>query len=277
MWVGRARPGIETQWLPRSISFARPNGSFLWKRSGQQKRRDRRLRFCRLRPRQKEQQAPVAVGGQRNAGRDGSSTGHYPRKHPRRSTNVNGLGLGEQLRIGPVLLQASAVCTPCDQLAKVRPDLRREIYGRLGMLCQVLRGGTNSRRRRDRARQRFPRKSLENFAKLLRRVGPATQRRCFRRMILVLFRVFDDFRSFHRLIRRHNPLESVLFFECCHHKMPIWIDQRHRGAQKSVGVLSDCFLRLSIGDHRHCFRNFAVRLGEFLKSRLDCLRGVAEA
>jgi MOSC domain-containing protein YiiM len=56
--------------------------------------------------------------------------------------NVNGLGLGEQLRIGPVLLQVSAVCTPCDQLEKVRPGLRREIYGRRGMLCQVLRGGT---------------------------------------------------------------------------------------------------------------------------------------
>jgi MOSC domain-containing protein YiiM len=56
--------------------------------------------------------------------------------------NVNGLGLGEQLRIGTVLLQVSAVCTPCDQLEKVRPGLRREIYGRRGMLCQVLQGGT---------------------------------------------------------------------------------------------------------------------------------------
>ena len=56
--------------------------------------------------------------------------------------NVNGLGLGEQLRIGPVLLQVSAVCTPCEQLEKVRPGLRREIYGRRGMLCQVLQGGT---------------------------------------------------------------------------------------------------------------------------------------
>jgi MOSC domain-containing protein YiiM len=56
--------------------------------------------------------------------------------------NVNGLGLGEQLRIGPVLLQVSAVCTPCDQLEKVRPGLRREIYGRRGMLCQVLQAGT---------------------------------------------------------------------------------------------------------------------------------------
>src|SRR6266581_9179420 len=55
--------------------------------------------------------------------------------------HVNGLALNEQLRIGPVLLQVSAVCTPCDQLEKVRPGLRREIYGRRGMLCRVLEGG----------------------------------------------------------------------------------------------------------------------------------------
>jgi MOSC domain-containing protein YiiM len=56
--------------------------------------------------------------------------------------NVNGLALGEQLRAGPVVLQVSAVCTPCDQLEKVRPGLRREMYGRRGMLCRVLEGGT---------------------------------------------------------------------------------------------------------------------------------------
>ena len=55
--------------------------------------------------------------------------------------NVNGLAMGEQLRIGPVLLQVSAVCTPCDQLEKVRPGLRREMYGRRGMLCRVLESG----------------------------------------------------------------------------------------------------------------------------------------
>lgn len=56
--------------------------------------------------------------------------------------NVNGLALGQRLRIGTVLLQVSAVCTPCDQLEKVRPGLRREIYGRRGMLCRVVEGGT---------------------------------------------------------------------------------------------------------------------------------------
>lgn len=56
--------------------------------------------------------------------------------------NVNGLALGQRLRIGTVLLQVSTVCTPCDQLEKVRSGLRREMYGRRGMLCRVLEGGT---------------------------------------------------------------------------------------------------------------------------------------
>jgi len=55
--------------------------------------------------------------------------------------NVNGLALGERLRIGEALLEVRAVCTPCNQLEKVRPGLRRELYGRRGMLCRVLEGG----------------------------------------------------------------------------------------------------------------------------------------
>ena len=58
-----------------------------------------------------------------------------------RGLNVNGLLIGEQLRIGEVVLQVSAVCTPCDQLELVRPGLRRELYGRRGMLCRVVEGG----------------------------------------------------------------------------------------------------------------------------------------
>jgi len=56
--------------------------------------------------------------------------------------NVNGLELGQRLRVGTTLLEVSAVCTPCDQLEKIRPGLRREIYGRRGMLCKVIEGGT---------------------------------------------------------------------------------------------------------------------------------------
>ena len=53
---------------------------------------------------------------------------------------MNGRAVGEHLRIGPVLLQVSAVCTPCDQLERYGRDCA-EKYGRRGMLCQVLQGG----------------------------------------------------------------------------------------------------------------------------------------
>ena len=56
--------------------------------------------------------------------------------------NVNGLEPGQRLRVGLTLLEVTAVCTPCDQLEKIRPGLRREIYGRRGMLCKVIEGGT---------------------------------------------------------------------------------------------------------------------------------------
>lgn len=54
---------------------------------------------------------------------------------------VNGLPIGQRLRVGEALLEVSAVCTPCDQLERIRPGLRREIRGRRGMLCKVLEGG----------------------------------------------------------------------------------------------------------------------------------------
>ena len=56
--------------------------------------------------------------------------------------NVNGLALGQQLRVGGSRLEVTAVCTPCDLMEKIRPGLRRELSGRRGMLCRVLAGGT---------------------------------------------------------------------------------------------------------------------------------------
>jgi MOSC domain-containing protein YiiM len=55
--------------------------------------------------------------------------------------NINGLEMGQKLRVGETHLEVSAVCTPCDQLEKIRPGLRREIWGRRGMLCRVIEGG----------------------------------------------------------------------------------------------------------------------------------------
>ena len=55
--------------------------------------------------------------------------------------NVNSLAMGQNLKVGGTQLVVSAVCTPCDQLEKVRPGLRREMWGRRGMLCRVIEGG----------------------------------------------------------------------------------------------------------------------------------------
>jgi len=55
--------------------------------------------------------------------------------------NVNSLPMGQQLRIGGARLEVSAICTPCDQMDAIRPGLRKELWGRRGMLCRVLAGG----------------------------------------------------------------------------------------------------------------------------------------
>lgn len=55
--------------------------------------------------------------------------------------NVNGLELGQHLRVGGAQLEVSAVCTPCDQMEKIRPGLRKELWGRRGMMCRVLAAG----------------------------------------------------------------------------------------------------------------------------------------
>jgi MOSC domain-containing protein YiiM len=55
--------------------------------------------------------------------------------------NVNSLQIGQLLRAGQARLEVTAVCTPCDQMEAIRPGLRKELWGRRGMLCRVLDGG----------------------------------------------------------------------------------------------------------------------------------------
>src|SRR3984957_59629 len=55
--------------------------------------------------------------------------------------DVNGLAMEQEVRIGEVRLQVSEICHPCDQLEKIGPGLRREMRGRRGRLCRVLKGG----------------------------------------------------------------------------------------------------------------------------------------
>jgi MOSC domain-containing protein YiiM len=55
--------------------------------------------------------------------------------------NVNSLPIGQLLRAGEARLEVTAVCTPCDQMEAIRHGLRKELWGRRGMLCRVLDGG----------------------------------------------------------------------------------------------------------------------------------------
>ena len=55
--------------------------------------------------------------------------------------NVHSLQIGQLLRIGDARLEVTMVCTPCNQMERIRPGLRKELWGRRGMLCRVLEGG----------------------------------------------------------------------------------------------------------------------------------------
>jgi MOSC domain-containing protein YiiM len=55
--------------------------------------------------------------------------------------DVNGLPIWQQLQIGEARIEVTMVCTPCDQMERIRPGLRKELWGRRGMLCRVMKGG----------------------------------------------------------------------------------------------------------------------------------------
>jgi MOSC domain-containing protein YiiM len=55
--------------------------------------------------------------------------------------SVNALKEGESLRIGEAWLRVTMVSTPCGEMDELRAGLRKEIRGRRGMLCKVVKGG----------------------------------------------------------------------------------------------------------------------------------------
>jgi MOSC domain-containing protein YiiM len=55
--------------------------------------------------------------------------------------NVNSLRIGQLLRVGEAQLEVSEVCHPCSLMEAIRPGLRKELWGRRGMLCRVREGG----------------------------------------------------------------------------------------------------------------------------------------
>jgi MOSC domain-containing protein YiiM len=59
--------------------------------------------------------------------------------------DVNALKIGQQLRVGEVQLEVSAVCEPCELMEEIHAGLMQELVGRRGMLCRVVRGGAVKR------------------------------------------------------------------------------------------------------------------------------------
>ena len=63
------------------------------------------------------------------------------------NVTTEGLGIGtlnpgEQLRIGEALLEVTGSCEPCHRMDEIRMGLQRELEGRRGILCRVIKGGT---------------------------------------------------------------------------------------------------------------------------------------
>ncbi len=55
--------------------------------------------------------------------------------------DVNGLAIGQKLRLGEVQMVVSLVCEPCEQIEALRAGLQAAMVGRRGMLCRVESGG----------------------------------------------------------------------------------------------------------------------------------------
>lgn len=53
-----------------------------------------------------------------------------------------GTATGTRLHAGPVELEVTFDCAPCDNVDNIRPGLQQEIEGCRGTLCRVIQGGT---------------------------------------------------------------------------------------------------------------------------------------
>ena len=51
------------------------------------------------------------------------------------------LSLGQRLQAGEALLEVTGPCAPCSRMDEIRMGLRRELDGKRGTLCRVIRGG----------------------------------------------------------------------------------------------------------------------------------------
>jgi len=137
---------------------------------------------------------------------------HHPREHNDERLNVNGLEIGQKLRVGETHLEVSAVCTPATN-GENPAGLRREMWGRRGMLCRVIEGGMIGAAIRSKS---FP--ENQGLGGLRRSEGLREAGSCF----------------FHFLDRlsADDPFETVLFGHSAHDKRRVVRDQGQEGAHE---------------------------------------------
>jgi len=58
-----------------------------------------------------------------------------------RGITLAGLAPGRRLQAGPVVLEVTGDCAPCQMIDDLRPGLRAEMAGKRGTLCRVVSGG----------------------------------------------------------------------------------------------------------------------------------------
>jgi MOSC domain-containing protein YiiM len=58
-----------------------------------------------------------------------------------RGVDFSKLVLGQQIRVGELLLEVTKPCTPCHQMNEIRAGLQEALRGRRGILCRVVQSG----------------------------------------------------------------------------------------------------------------------------------------
>jgi MOSC domain-containing protein YiiM len=58
-----------------------------------------------------------------------------------RGIKLDGLPMGQRIRVGEALLEITKECEPCHQMDAIRDGLKEALRGRRGVLCRVIESG----------------------------------------------------------------------------------------------------------------------------------------
>ena len=71
----------------------------------------------------------------------GISPGRAKENITTRGIKLEGLLMGQRIRVGEALLEITKECEPCHQMDAIRQGLREALRGRRGILCRVVESG----------------------------------------------------------------------------------------------------------------------------------------